>query len=120
MVSPILSNIYLDRLDKFVEQVLIPQYTRGKRRAAQSRILQADKRSGGARGKRGDRAAGAATAHSSSARSRSGTRWTPATGGCDTCRYADDHLLGFTGPRAEAEEIKQRLAGFLRETSGWN
>jgi hypothetical protein len=30
-------------------------------------------------------------------------------------RYADDHLLGFTGPKAEAEEIKQRLAQFLRE-----
>ena len=31
------------------------------------------------------------------------------------CRYADDHLLGFTGPKAEAEDIKQRLAEFLRE-----
>ena len=31
------------------------------------------------------------------------------------CRYADDHLLGFTGPKAEAEEIKQRLAAFLRD-----
>ena len=31
------------------------------------------------------------------------------------CRYADDHLLGFTGPKAEAEEIKQRLAQFLRD-----
>ena len=30
-------------------------------------------------------------------------------------RYADDHLLGFTGPKAEAEQIKQRLAKFLRE-----
>jgi len=30
-------------------------------------------------------------------------------------RYADDHLLGFTGPKAEAEEIKQRLAAFLRD-----
>ena len=28
--SPILSNIYLDRLDNFVETVLIPEYTRGK------------------------------------------------------------------------------------------
>ena len=34
VVSPILSNIYLDRLDKFVETVLIPEYTRGERRAA--------------------------------------------------------------------------------------
>src|SRR5260370_32503361 len=25
------------------------------------------------------------------------------------------HLLGFTGPKAEAEEIKQRLARFLRD-----
>jgi group II intron reverse transcriptase/maturase len=31
-VSPILSNIYLDKLDKFVEQELIPQDTRGARR----------------------------------------------------------------------------------------
>ncbi len=31
-------------------------------------------------------------------------------------RYADDHLLGFAGPKAEAEQIKQKLAAFLRET----
>src|SRR5260370_38847895 len=31
------------------------------------------------------------------------------------CRYADDELLGFTGPRAEAEEIKGQLAAFLRD-----
>ena len=29
VASPILSNIYLSRLDEFVEKVLIPQYTRG-------------------------------------------------------------------------------------------
>src|SRR5580698_8972979 len=33
-VSPILSNIYLHKLDEFVEQELIPQYTRGTRRKA--------------------------------------------------------------------------------------
>jgi hypothetical protein len=32
------------------------------------------------------------------------------------CRYADDHLPGFTGPKAEAEQIKAGLAAFLRET----
>ena len=31
------------------------------------------------------------------------------------CRYADDQLLGFTGPKAEAEEIKTQLAAFLRD-----
>src|SRR5450755_4398325 len=30
-------------------------------------------------------------------------------------RYADDILLGFTGPKAEAEEIKRQLAQFLHE-----
>jgi hypothetical protein len=32
VISPILSNIYLDKLDKFVEETLIPAYTRGKAR----------------------------------------------------------------------------------------
>ena len=32
VVSPILANIYLDRLDKYVETVLIPAHTRGKAR----------------------------------------------------------------------------------------
>ena len=31
-------------------------------------------------------------------------------------RYADDWLLGFSGPRHEAEEIKRRIGQFLRET----
>ena len=30
-------------------------------------------------------------------------------------RYADDFLLGFTGPRHEAEAIRQHLGAFLRE-----
>ena len=32
VVSPILSNIYLDRLDQFVENTLLPEYNRGKER----------------------------------------------------------------------------------------
>jgi retron-type reverse transcriptase len=32
VVSPVLSNIYLHKLDEFVEGNLIPQYTRGDRR----------------------------------------------------------------------------------------
>src|SRR5438309_476563 len=33
VASPVLSNIYLDRLDRFVETELIPKYTRGEVRA---------------------------------------------------------------------------------------
>ena len=32
ILSPLLANIYLDRLDKFVEQTLIPEFTKGKAR----------------------------------------------------------------------------------------
>src|SRR5260370_8724344 len=30
VISPVLSNIYLDKLDKFVEQTIIPPHTQGK------------------------------------------------------------------------------------------
>ena len=55
MASPVLSNIYLHRLDTFVETVLIPQYTRGVHRASNfeyKRIASAIERAK----KRGDRA----------------------------------------------------------------
>jgi group II intron reverse transcriptase/maturase len=113
VASPILSNIYLDRLDTFVETVLIPQYTRGKRRApnpAYTRKTAAIHRAH----KRGDRVA--------VQQWRKKRRGLPHGDPNDPhyrrlryCRYADDHLLGFTGPKAEAEQIKQRLAQFLRE-----
>jgi retron-type reverse transcriptase len=32
VLSPLLSNIYLHRLDAFVEQVLMPEYNRGAER----------------------------------------------------------------------------------------
>jgi len=31
------------------------------------------------------------------------------------CRYADDFLVGFVGPKEEAEDIKERLRTFLQE-----
>src|SRR5713101_532012 len=39
IVSPILSNIYMDRLDKFVENTLIPEYTQGKHRESHSEYI---------------------------------------------------------------------------------
>jgi hypothetical protein len=54
VVSPILSNIYLDKFDTFVEQELIPQYTRGALRAANPAYRQTDALLRRAR-RRGDR-----------------------------------------------------------------
>jgi len=113
VVSPVLSNIYLHRLDNFVETVLIPEYTRGGRRkqdTGYARVQAAFMRSR----KRGDHA----TARELRKRLRSMPSGDPRDPGYRRlryCRYADDTLLGFAGPRAEAEEIKQRLAAFLRD-----
>ena len=56
VVSPILSCIYLDKLDKFVEQELIPQYTQGARRRDNPEYRRTAARLADAR-RRGDRAA---------------------------------------------------------------
>ena len=55
VVSPVLSNIYLDRLDNFVETVLIPEYTRGSRRVANPAGRKMENAMAAAR-ERGDRA----------------------------------------------------------------
>jgi group II intron reverse transcriptase/maturase len=113
VASPVLSNIYLDRLDKFAETVLIPEYTRGKSRKANPAWTKVANAMADAR-RRGDRAA--------VRKLRQQRRGVPARDPGDPgyrrlwyLRYADDHLFGFTGPKAEAEQIKQRLADFLRE-----
>jgi len=115
-VSPVLSNIYLDKLDKFVEQELIPQYTRGARRRLNPEYARVQSRIRRAR-MRGDRAA----ARDLQKQLRTLPRDDPMDPGyrrLKYLRYADDHILGFVGPKAEAEEIKARLAAFLRETLG--
>jgi group II intron reverse transcriptase/maturase len=112
-VSPVLSNIYLDRLDKFAEKVLIPEWTRGKRRAASPAYDKVKQASGRAR-RAGDRAAARQLRRQLRALP-SGDPRDPGYRRLRYVRYADDHLLGFTGPRAEAEQIKDRLAAFLRD-----
>ncbi len=113
VVSPVLSNVYLHRLDEFVENVLIPEYTRGKRRKenpAYSRANHATRRAMA----RGDRTA----ARQLRLRQREipcGDPNDPDYRRLHYIRYADDALLGFTGPRSEAEEIRTRLATFLRD-----
>ena len=116
VASPILSCIYLDKLGKFVEQELIPQYTRGVSRIVNPEYRETANRLRNAR-RRGDRA--------ESRELGKRLRGLPSRDPMDPgyrrlkyVRYADGHLLGFIGPKAEAEQIKARLATFLRETPG--
>ena len=113
VASPVISNIYLDRLDTFVETQLLPEYNRGERRAPNPAYEQVTAAIRRAR-KRGDRAAARAL--------RQHRRTLPSMDLHDPgyrrlryLRYADDVLLGFSGPKCEAVQIKQRLGQFLRE-----
>src|SRR5713101_8341443 len=114
VVSPILSNIYLDKLDKFVEQELIPQYTRGERRARNPEYHRRRSRMAYAR-RQGNRV-GARNLAKQLRTLPYGDPMDPGFRRLRYSRYADDHILGFIGPKAEAEEIKAKLAAFLRET----
>jgi len=113
IASPVLSNIYLHKLDVFVETVLIPEYTRGRLRARNPEYRKVEYAIAAAR-RNGDRA----QVRSLYRRRHSLPSQDPHDPGYRRlryCRYADDTLLGFAGPKAEAEEIKQKLAAFLRE-----
>jgi group II intron reverse transcriptase/maturase len=116
VVSPILSNIYLNKLDQYVEQELIPKYTQGDRRRRNLNYTSVTARLRRAR-QHGDRAAARILTRQ--------RRSLPVNDPMDPkyrrlryMRYADDQILGFIGPKAEAEQIKADLTIFLRETLG--
>jgi group II intron reverse transcriptase/maturase len=114
VASPVLSSIYLNKLDEFVERELIPRYTRGASRARNPEYMRIRSRRVNAR-RRGDRA----TARDLTRQMRMLPSVDPMDPGYRRLRYiryADDHILGFIGPKAEAEQIKAGLTRFLRET----
>jgi len=113
VVSPILSNVYLDRLDKFVEQTLIPAYTRGNRRRDHPEYKRLNKRMWAL--VKAGRKQEAKVLRCTVQRLPARDPLDPDYRRLRYVRYADDWLLGFCGPRAEAEAIKRQLGEFLRE-----
>jgi group II intron reverse transcriptase/maturase len=113
IVSPVLSNILLDKLDTFVETVLIPKYTKGtvreKNPTYRRLVSQAHERHKQGRGKE------ARTLRKQFQRLPSQNPNDPNFRRLRYCRYADDFLLGFVGPKAEAEEIKEQIKTFLQD-----
>ena len=97
----------------YVETVLIPQHTQGVRRRENPAYAEASNALARAR-----RRADWAQARQLSQQQHHLPRRDPCDPGYRRlryARYADDHLLGFTGPKAEAEAIKDQLAAFLRD-----
>ena len=108
-----LFRVSLDRLDKYVETVLIPAHTHGTARKynrewANVKNLSAYYRKVGN--------------HAMAIALRKQMQQLPSSDPSDPdyrrlryVRYADDFVLGFIGPKAEAGQIKESLETFLRD-----
>lgn len=114
IVSPLLANIYLDRLDRYVTGTLIPQHTRGSRRGINPAYakLAIRRRSLERHGQYEE----ASTLRKESSGIPSIDTTDPDYRRLRYVRYADDFLLGFVGTREEAEGIKTDLQTYLRES----
>jgi len=113
IVSPILSNILLDKLDKYVETELIPKYTRGRKRKPNKEYQKLMKTSWEHRKRGNVKKAEELKKQAQTLPSQDVND--PGLRRLKYVRYADDFLLGFIGPKSEAEEIKQQLRKFLQE-----
>jgi group II intron reverse transcriptase/maturase len=111
VLSPLLSNIYLNRLDRYVETTLLPVYNRGDRRRPYLPYMRLHKAVWKLE-KKGQR--------EGTRQMRRQLQHLPSRDPDDPnfrrlhyIRYADDWLLGFTGRRREAEDIKDKIGEFL-------
>ncbi|SRR5579884_21116 len=112
IVSPILSNIYLDQLDHLIETELIPQWTSGQIRGTNPAYARLKTRIGEAR-KKGEPQRAQALLRQAQ-RLPSKDPHDPGYRRLKYVRYADDLLLGFVGSRREAEHIKAHLGELLK------
>jgi len=114
IISPLLANIYLDRLDNFVETTLIPKYNKAERRKKNreyDRVWARIKWNA-------DRGADEETLKELRRYLRQLPRKDPNDPDFRRLRYvryADDFLLGFAGPKDEVEAIKNQIGTFLRD-----
>ena len=115
IVSPILSSILLDKLDTYVETVLIPHYTRGKKRKLNQEYVKLHKQMHKLLRKGQPPSA---LRLKQLQRLSSIDPQDPDYRRLKYVRYADDFGLAFTGPKQEAEDIKRQLGVFLREELG--
>lgn len=112
-LSPLLSNIYLHELDAYIEDVLKPLYTRGKKRAENPEYrnfayaIQCARKAGDEKRVQElelqRRKLPSQDVHDPNYRR------------LQYIRYADDFILSLIGTKAEAEEIKAAISTFLKE-----
>jgi len=113
VLSPLLANVYLNKLDKYIEQQLIPAYTKGEARKGNADYRSLQRKA--SRARKEGRIEDAKLLRQLQQQLPSLDPNDPDFRRLKYVRYADDFLLGFIGPKSEAEEIKQKLEKFLRD-----
>ena len=113
ILSPLLANIYLNELDAYIEDVLIPQYTRGKRRAPNLEYYRLGYAIRCAREAGDDKRVQELELQRRMLPSQDVTD--PNFRRLQYLRYADDFILGVIGTKVEAEEIKAAIGAFLKD-----
>lgn len=114
VVSPILSNLVLDKLDKYVEHKLIPIGTRGLRRRVNPPYNALTRAAAKARKAGLLEEARKLSQQAQTIPSRDPND--PNFRRLCYVRYADDFLLGVVGSKSEALDIKQKITTFLRDS----
>lgn len=113
VISPLLANIYLNEFDNWIDEFMTPKYTKGERHKPNP-----DYRKLTDEIRKSKNIGDIKTAHQLVVKRRE----IPSVDTHDEnyrrfryVRYADDFLIGFTGSKAEAEEIKVEMKEFLME-----
>ncbi|MCS1394150.1 MULTISPECIES: reverse transcriptase domain-containing protein [Lysinibacillus] len=131
IISPILANIYLDKLDRYIEEYKL-KFDRGKQRRKNKEYKLADQRVYRARKKYEELKDTLSQEEKEQCikrikELRAEQYRVPNTDPFDESfkriqyvRYADDFLIGVIGSKQDAENIKQDLTNFLREKLNLN
>ncbi len=119
VISPLLSNIYLNVFDRWVEAELLPAYHRrrpGLRRRPDNPLYRqySHQRSKAKR----VRDVAAYKRYGKLMKSIPSVIDDDGYRKLEYVRYADDFLLSFAGPKREAEEIRERIRVFLQQELG--
>lgn len=99
LISPILSNIYMHPFDIWMEEVLIPKYTKGKRKKANPEYTKMCRQHGYAADK---------TISTSIANDEN-------FGRVEYVRYVDDFLIGVQGSKDTCMKIREEIKIFLEK-----
>ena len=103
LISPVLSNIYLHQLDRYIMEVLKPGFEKGKKRKENpeyTKICQGGKGSAKEAFKRGVPTV---------------AYMDPGFKRLQYVRYADDFLIGVIGSKADAMTVRSQVQDFLAE-----